>query len=75
MLLQLQAIPSIACLRFLQANDTEEILAELNQAVAHDCEGLMVKTLETNASYEPCKRSLNWLKVGDICNFWLRRHC
>jgi len=44
-------------------SSAEDIDAFLSEAVDHQCEGLMIKTLDENASYEPSKRSLNWLKL------------
>lgn len=53
-------------LALVQSMDTkilDEIGPFLNKAVAGKCEGLMVKSLDLNATYEPSKRSLFWLKI------------
>ena len=43
----------------------EEIQLLLDESVKDGCEGLMVKMLESDASfYEPSRRSVNWLKVS-----------
>lgn len=47
----------------VENGDTTPIEVFLQEACNAQCEGLMVKTLDDNASYEPSKRSLNWLKV------------
>jgi len=52
----------------MQSSDTEELNSFLQKSVAEGCEGLMVKTLEDNATYLPSKRSLNWLKLKKVRN-------
>nr|KAJ3422714.1 tRNA ligase [Polyrhizophydium stewartii] len=47
----------------MTSSNVEEIQTFLDDSVVGNCEGLMVKTLEKDSSYEPSKRSRNWLKV------------
>ena len=50
----------------VEDGDTAPIESFMSEACAAMCEGLMVKTLDNNASYEPSKRSLNWLKLKKV---------
>ncbi|KAH8997281.1 DNA ligase I [Lactarius akahatsu] len=53
--------------QFAKSSDsekTEDIQTFLDESVKDGCEGLMVKMLESEASYyEPSRRSVNWLKL------------
>lgn len=47
----------------ITSNDVEEIQKFLDASVDSSCEGLIIKTLDREATYEPSKRSNNWLKL------------
>jgi len=49
--------------KFKDLDSMEDVQAFLDEAVRNHCEGLMVKSLDDHATYEPSKRSLNWLKI------------
>ena len=47
----------------MDGSSVEDIQTFLDESVEGNCEGLMVKTVAKDSSYEPSKRSRNWLKL------------
>ncbi len=48
---------------FANPSSVDDIQALLDESIRAGCEGLMVKTLRAESSYEPSRRSRKWLKV------------
>ncbi|KEP62448.1 UNVERIFIED_CONTAM: DNA ligase 1, putative [Hammondia hammondi] len=61
--IDLKRSPLVQHAAYKDISGAQEFEDFLSEAIEGNCEGLMVKTLRENATYEPSKRSLNWLKV------------
>lgn len=48
---------------FKDLENLEEVQKYLEESVTQGCEGLMVKTLEVDATYLPSRRTFKWLKL------------
>lgn len=48
---------------YMDSDNVEDIEKFLERSIGDGCEGLMLKTLEEDASYTPAKRSHSWLKL------------
>ena len=53
----------IKAANYADCENIEELQMYLENSIKDGCEGLMVKTIEEHATYEPAKRSFKWLKV------------
>lgn len=49
--------------QYEDSSSVEDIQHFLEESIKAGCEGLMVKTLDAESSYEPSRRSRKWLKV------------
>lgn len=54
---------SISRADFKDLENLEEVQEYLDESVNKGCEGLMVKTLDIDATYQPSRRSFKWLKL------------
>lgn len=48
---------------FLNCSSVDEVDSFFNQSIKDNCEGLMIKNLETSSEYTPSKRCYNWIKI------------
>ena len=48
---------------FDDISQIDQVTKFLGESVKDQCEGLMIKNIYDNSTYEPSKRSSNWFKL------------